>query len=393
MPEIADVVVVGGGVEGASIAFQLAKRRVGRVVLVERDGIATGATGRSSAIVRMHYTHEALARMALHALGVFQRFRELVGGESGFRNTGALILASERDAEALRANVAMHQRVGIESRVLEPAEIAEVEPRLDAMGVGAAAWEPRSGYAEPVGTASGFAAAAREHGAELRLGTTVGAVLADGGRVSRVETSRGPIETRAVVVAAGFRSRDLLAPLGWELPLEPVRHSIAILERSADFGQPHPVILDYANGGYYRPEGETLSLVGSSASNEGRVDNKVEHDATADLGELELHVGRFYQRFPTQSAATLRRSYTGVYDCTPDLQPMLGPVPGVEGLHLACGFSGHGFKLSPAIGELLADSVLGQRSEMVDLELFSPGRFAAGRPITVAHPYSRQTLG
>ena len=153
------------------------------------------------------------------------------------------------------------------------------------------------------------------------------------------------------------------------------------------------MISDRAAGSYYRPEGDTLTLIGASSPHEGHVDPEVERDRAPYQEDAGALVARFVARFPGEDGAVLRGGYTGVYDCSPDLQPLLGPVPQIEGLHLACGFSGHGFKLSPVIGELLAERILTGTTRLVDLDLFSPARFAAGRPITSPHPYSVATHG
>ncbi|MCC6792162.1 MAG: FAD-binding oxidoreductase, partial [Thermomicrobiales bacterium] len=172
----ADVVVIGGGSAGTSIAWQLARRGAGRVVLLEKAGIAAGGTGWSSALIRQHYTHEILAKMALASLQVFQNFAEVVGGAADFNQVGFLVLAKPQDVDPLAANVAMHRSVGIEASILSKAEVAELEPRIDLSDFGSAAWEPQSGYADPVGVTNGYAEAARRNGAELRIGATVTAI-------------------------------------------------------------------------------------------------------------------------------------------------------------------------------------------------------------------------
>jgi sarcosine oxidase, subunit beta len=262
MSDTADVVVIGGGCEGSSIAWQLARRRVGPVVLIEKLGIAAGATGRSSAIVRQHYTHETLARMARHAVEIFSRFDEIVGGDAEFRQVGFLALYGPADAETLAANVAMQRRVGINVELLRSDELHEIEPWMVCDDVAGAAWEPDGGYADPVATTNSFIAAARRLGVDCRIGAEVERLLVEGERVVGVMTRAGEIRAGTVVVAAGCRSRELLAPHGFEFPVTPVRHAIAIVERSDSFGRPHPVVADRLTGSYYRPEGATLTLIG-----------------------------------------------------------------------------------------------------------------------------------
>jgi glycine/D-amino acid oxidase-like deaminating enzyme len=381
--ETADAVVIGGGVIGTSVALHLARRRAGRIVLLERDGIAAGATGRSSAIVRTHYPNAALARMALHSRRVFEQLPE-----SEFRRTGFLVLVAPHDAATLAANVAMHRQIGIKSEVLSADDVSTVEPRVARDDIGAAAWEPESGYADPARTAGAYADEARRLGVQVRTNTTVSALSVDG----NVETSAGMYSTRIVVVAAGYRTAALVAPLGLHIDLQPVRHSIAIVERTSDFGTRHPVVSDRVNGAYYRPEGETLTLIGTTGPYDGHVDPDVEIDLQPTNEDEARLVTRFCRRFPTQQRAGLRRGYTGVYDCSPDLQPLLGGVPGVRGVYVAVGFSGHGFKLSPAVGEMMAEYILDGRAELVDIELFSPARFAEGRLIRPDHAYAVPTL-
>lgn len=393
MADVADVVVIGGGCAGSSIAWQLAKQGAGRVVQLEKSGIAAGATGWSSAIIRQHYTHETLARMALRALRVFQNFEHVVGGDCGFRQTGFLVLVGPADRDTLAANVAMHQRVGIDARVVGPDDLGEFEPRAVRDDLGAVAWEPEAGYADPVGATNGYAAAARRLGVDQRIGTTVSKVHVKGDRVIGVETDDGAIESRAVVVAAGYRTRELLAPLGVDVPLTPVRHPIAIVQRSAGFGLSHPIISDRIYGAYYRPEGAELTLLGTTAADDGRVDPEVDAIRPPTDDEQAALIERYCRRFPSEEAASLRPGYTGVYDCSPDLQPMLGPVAGVDGLHIAVGFSGHGFKLSPVVGELVAEKLIAGRTTFVDIDFFSPDRFAKQATIVSTSAYSVGTLG
>jgi sarcosine oxidase subunit beta len=388
----ADIIIIGGGCMGTSIALQLARCNAGKIVLLEKHEIASGATGRSSAIVRMHYAHEALARMAFRARTIFEDFAEVVGGDCGFRRTGFLAMAGTADVETLKANVAMHRRIGIDAHVLMPADLAALEPRLMHAGVGAAAWEPDSGYADGHATTASYAAAARRQGVEIRTGVTVRRIVADPQGIAAVECGDGAIAARTLVVAAGYRTRELLAPLGVDVPLTPVRHAIAIVQRSDGFGTTHPTISDRVLGSYYRPEGGQLTLIGTTAPYDGHVDQEVEADRPVPPGELQTLSGRFLQRFPAEGSAALRGGYTGVYDCSPDLQPMLGPVPSLPGLHVAVGFSGHGFKLSPVIGELIAEKIMTGRTTLVDLDIFSPNRFAENHPITVQHAYSVPTL-
>jgi sarcosine oxidase subunit beta len=303
------------------------------------------------------------------------------------------VLVGPADAETLGANVAMHRRVGIDAHLLAPDDLREYEPRAARDDVGAVAWEPEAGYADPVSTTNGYAAAARRLGVDQRIGVTVTGLRVEGDRVVGVETDKGFVASRTVVVAAGYRTRELLAPLGFDVPLTPIRHPITIVQRSGGFGKAHPIVSDRVNGAYYRPEGAELTLLGTTAADDGRVDPEVEESRLPTDDEQADLIERYCRRFPSEVAGTLRPGYTGVYDCSPDLQPLLGPVPGVEGVHVAVGFSGHGFKLSPVIGELVAEKVLTGSTTFVDIDFFSPARFERQASIVATTGYTVGTLG
>jgi glycine/D-amino acid oxidase-like deaminating enzyme len=391
MSETADIVVIGGGCMGTSIAWQLARQGAGRVVLLEKHGLAYGATGWTGAIVRTHYTHPVLVRMALHSLRVFELFPDVVGGPPVFTNTGFIALLGPSDVETVRANVAMQRAEGVEAHALTPAALKDLVPYMSLEGVGAAAWEPESGYADGKQTALSFADAARRAGVDLRVGVGGTRLLADEGGLRGVRTDDGVIATRTVIVAAGYRSRDLLATLGIALPLTAIRHDIALARRPAGFERPHPVVSDRVFGCFYRPAGPELTRIGTTSPHDGHPDSVVErHDPPSD-SERDRLVGGYARRFPVGMTVG-GAGFSCCYDCTPDMQPVLGPVAQVEGLHVAAGFSGHGFKLSPVVGGLIAERVLSGRTTLVDLDLFCPNRFAEGRLIGSDLAYSVATL-
>ncbi|MCH7735492.1 MAG: FAD-binding oxidoreductase [Chloroflexi bacterium] len=396
MADTADIVVIGGGCHGTSIAWQLARRGAGKVVLLEKSGIASGATQWSSANIRLHYQIETLARMALYGREMFRNFEERVGGESGWRNNGYVVLLPEEEIEPARVIIEMQQRIGIDARMVSVDEIAEMLPGMSLDGVAGGCAEPDSGHADGALTANSFAEAARREGAELRIGPEVGQVTAiesPGGGV-RVITSNGVIESGTAVLAGGFRSAGLLAPHGVELPITPVRHTIAIVERVEAKGldDSHATISDRVQLGYYRPSGPGLTLIGAHDPLEGEIDADVETTRRPQAEPTALLAGRFWNRFPGQAEARLREGYTGVYDCTPDFQPALGPVQAVPGLYIAAGFSGHGFKLSPAVGHLMADWILEGEPSFVDLSMFNVERFGRGELIESGGGYESRTL-
>jgi len=393
MADTADIVVVGGGVHGASTAWHLAKRGAGKIVLIEKDGIASGASGWSSAIVRMHYSLESLVKVTMYGREMYGDWKNIVGvGESGFRQVGFLVLFPEDEVAHGRDVVEIQQRLGIDARYISVDEVGEIEPRLVRDDVAAGAWEPNSGHADGSTVANSFIGAARDLGVDIRVGPEVLCVTSEGGRVTGVETSEGVISAGAVVVEAGFRTSALLAPLGVDLPITPVRHAISVVERTPDFGDIHPVVSDRVARAYYRPERGTLALLGEHDPLKGPVDDEVEAAKPPQLHEEITLMERFARRFPGQELASKMQGYTGVYDCSPDFQPAFGRVQAVDGLFVGAGFSGHGFKLSPGIGKIMSDLVVDGATDMIDVHPFRVERFAENDLLLGGEGYSNRSL-
>lgn len=393
MADTADIVVVGGGVHGASTAWHLAKRGAGKIVLIEKDGIASGASGWSSAIVRMHYSLESLVKITMYGREMYGDWKNIVGaGESGFRQVGFLVLFPEDEISHGRGVVEMQQRLGIDARYISVDEVGEIEPRLVRDDVAAGAWEPNSGHADGSTVANSFIAAGRELGVDVRVGPQVLGVTSEGDRVTGVETSEGVIYAGTVVVEAGFRTSALLAPLGVDLPIRPVRHAISVVERTPDFGDIHPVISDRVARAYYRPERGTLALLGEHDPLKGPIDDEVEFAKPPMLDEEVSLMERFAHRFPGQELASKMQGYTGVYDCSPDFQPAFGRVQAVDGLFVGAGFSGHGFKLSPGIGKIMSDLVVDGATDMIDIHPFRVERFAENDLLLGGKGYSNRSL-
>ena len=269
MAMTADVVIIGGGATGASTAYHLAKRGVKNVLLVEKQFLASGPTGRSSACVRQHYSTPETCRLVLKALRFFERFEEHTGGRTaGFVRTGYLLGVDDRLRKAMESSVQLQQSQGIDSRLITPAEARAIEPRLAIDDLTGACYEPEAGYADPAQTTAGFAAAAREMGVKIMEETSVTGIRVAGDRVSAVETSRGPIETRTVLNAAGTWAQHLGRAVGVEVPITVCRHKIALVEWPADAQGPHPMVYDFVTNIYTRPETGNMILVGPLDSEE-----------------------------------------------------------------------------------------------------------------------------
>ncbi len=388
MSESAEAVVIGGGSTGASIAFHLAERGVRGVVLLEKGALASGPTGRSTAIVRQHYSNEVTADMALTSLRVFQQWGDRVGGTCGFVRTGFLVGAREAERRALEGNVALQQGVGIDVRLVAPDELRRLEPGLFTEDLVAAAWEPEAGYCDPVSTTTSFAAAAQGRGARIVQGRAVTGIRLEGGRVTGVLTPAGPIATRVVVNAAGAWAGRLAAPLGVELPIEPSRHPVCAFRRPPDFGRAPMVYADFAHQFYMRPETGDLCLVGSiDPRDAAHLADPDRYEEGVNFETISDFAGRVSRRYPALERAFSRGGWAGIYDVTPDWHPVLDAIEEVPGLFVAAGFSGHGFKLCPAVGALMAGLVVdGRRDDRLDF--FRADRFRTGRLIRGRYDYS-----
>lgn len=392
MPEQADIVIIGGGVMGASIAYHLAKAGDASIVLLERQGICNGTTGRSGAIVRQHYSNDFSIRMAKRSLAVFQHFDDLVGGDCGFITTGMIVMIDEQGVGALQANVEMQQEQGVDTCLVEASEVAEAAPGYSGEGVGLACYEPEAGVADPMATTSCFAQRARELGVTIHEGTPVTRITTRGERVTGVETARGAIEAPVVILAANVWSVGLAAPPGIRLPIMATRHPMLALRRPHDFGGRmgmHAVGLDLTREIYLRPDIGGMTLVGSSKNvfETSDPDNYSQGLSEAEIAELRA---RARGTIPALTRAVPRGNWAGIYDDAPDFHPILDRLAPFEGLFCAAGFSGHGFKLSPVVGQWMAELVLTGK-KAVDMQHFAADRFATGREIRPR--YSSGVLG
>jgi sarcosine oxidase subunit beta len=375
MERTADAVIIGAGVMGTSTAFQLIQRGLQRVVVLEKQTVAAGSSGKSSALVRMHYTFLPEARLARESLRWFENWRERVGGSCGFTRTGFIRLVDPDKTPLLRQNVERLQTVGINTQLISGDDLRTLDAGIATHDVEVAAYEPDSGYADGYSTAQSFMEAARRGGAVLRQGVTVTGFQVRGDTVRGVETSAGSISTPLVISTAGPWSGPLLRRIGVNLPLVPSRHQIMILERPANL----PPSLTYIASGslYFRPDAAGLTLVGYGPGEDG-----VDPDYYRDAVDPEMQLqgsSRLAQRYPALEHAGMRRGYAGCYTVTPDGKMIVDRAPGLEGLYVGAGFSGTGFKLSPAIGIALAELATQGQATTVDVAAFRASRFAEGR--------------
>ncbi len=376
--------MVGAGVMGASIAYHLTARGVRDVVLVEQASVCSGTTRHSTAIVRLHYTQPLLVEMAVHGLRTYTAFERLVGRPSRFVRTGMLFAVEESERAMLEANVALGRSEGVSTHMVEAGEVAELDPRIVTDDL-AFCLEPQAGYCDPYLVTAGFAAAAQRAGARIAEGVRVSHVDA-----TAVETDSGTISAGAVVLAAGPWTPALLERFDYRLPIRPARAEVGRFRLPDGFGSAPPAVADFSRTQlYFRPAEPGFLEVGSLDPR--HADEPVDPDRCPEGAERETlrayHAG-LAARLRGTEGGHWRGAWSGVYDVTPDWEPVIGQVPGAEGVFVAAGFSGHGFKLAPAVGVSLAELVCDGRSTTFELELLAPDRFTRGALVGARYGYS-----
>lgn len=391
MSETADVVIVGGGIEGSAAAWALSRRGVTDVVVLERNTVGSGMTGKSSGIVRCHYGVSSLAAMAADGLKVFEAAKEIFGTDIGFRQTGYVVGVGEQNVEALRKSLAAQKSIGVETEEIDKADVAELWPFADLTPFAAFGWEARGGYGDAYQTAQAFSASARASGVRIRQGANVAGLLVDADRVTGVRLADGSaIAAGTVVVATGVWTRPFLQPYGIDVPIRVIREQIVMIDPGVDVGKV-PVFSDLVSLQYVRPEVRGEILFGNSdLPGYGDIDpadpDSYLNRATDDF--VDLTVDKVGTRFPGFPDASISGSYAGCYDVTPDWNPIISQAP-MDGLVIAAGFSGHGFKIAPAVGTLVADIVIDGRSSdpRIPASDFRFSRFAENDPLKTPYPY------
>jgi len=384
-PKTADIVIIGAGVMGASIAFHLARRNAGKIVVLDKDHVGRGGSGRSSALIRMHYSFPPEVQLALVSLRMFQHWREVVGEPGDFHKTGFVRIVHPHEIERLKLNVEMQRKLGVKVQLISPAELQELEPDWAVDEVELAAYEPDSGYGDGAGVASDFLSRARDLGATYLSKSRATKLRVEGGRIRGVITDHGEISAPEVVVATGPWTRPLLAQAGYDVPIETEYHQVAILKNAPGMKGGGCACIDSVTATYFRSDGSDKFLVGDFYGQ--RPADPDDFPQRASDESLEELIERASRRVPKLENAEVIRGVTGVYDMTPDARPILGEVPGIDGLYVCAGFSGMGFKISPAIGLVMSELLVDGRAKTVDIDPFRPQRFAEGRLIKAEYEY------
>ena len=390
MADTVHYLVIGGGLEGLAIAWSLAARGETDVLVVERDSLCSGMTGKSSGVVRCHYGTQSLAAMSWYGVDVFERGTQLFGDDMGFRQCGYVVGVGDDDVDALKANIAMQQELGIEVDILGHDAVAELWPGINTDDFAAFAYEPRGGRGEAYTTGMAFAAAARSLGVRIRQSTPVASLLArtDGSVYGAVLADGSEIHAATVVLATGPWAPALGATVGVDIPVRAQRAQIVLVDQ----GSPTPnvpVLSDLVGLQYICREPNAELLVGNSDHSGPEFVDPDTYPNRADASAIETVIAKLGHRLPGMPDPRITTTYGGCYDVTPDYNPIIGPSP-VDGLFLATGFSGHGFKISPAVGRLVADLLVDGATDLpgVTARDFRYSRFAEGDLLTSPHPYT-----
>jgi len=374
MKRSADVVVIGGGCMGASVAYHLTRRGITDVVVLERERLlATGSTGRNAGGVRHQFSNEANIRLSIESVAILERFEAEVGQPVDFHQDGYLfLLSTDASVDTFRRNAELQRSLGIDTQWLDATEAARLAPGLDTIGVIGATFYGRDGIADPNGVTMGFAKAAQAAGVAIERDTEATAIDVKSGRVGRVETTRGAIDTPVVVNAAGPHARAIGRMAGVDVPVDPYRRHIFIAADVAPPRVPHSriMVIDFETTFYFHREGAGLLFGMGDPAEPSTFDTTVRWDFLNDVIDVAV------KRLPALTDASISHAWAGLYEMSPDGNPIIGPAPDVEGFFLINGFSGHGFQHSPAAGRILADLIAG-RDPRIDLRSFSLDRFAA----------------
>jgi heterotetrameric sarcosine oxidase beta subunit len=374
MTSTADVVIIGGGCMGASVAYHLAKLGVTNVVLVEREAqLGTGSTGRNAGGVRHQFSTPANIALSIESIQLFERFEDVVGAPIDFHQDGYLfLLSSPTTVETFRANVTVQRQLGVSVDWLTAQEAAALAPGLAVDGVLGATFCAKDGIADPNGVTMGFARSAQALGVRIERETDVTAIHVESGRVTGVTTSRGRIDAPIVINAAGPHARAVGLMAGVDTPVDPRRRHIFIAQApGAGIPASKIMVIDFDTTFYFHREGAGLLFGMAPTTDEPTFDMTVQWDFLPHVTETAV------RRLPALADASISHAWAGLYEMTPDANPIIGPSPDVAGLFTIAGFSGHGFQHAPAAGRILADLITG-RDPKFDLAPLRADHFSTG---------------
>ncbi len=372
----ADVVVIGGGIHGASLLYNLAALGGYRLLLIERGSPASGATGKSTGIVRHHYSNDLCVRLTLESRGILEAFPQIVGESIPYMRNGVVVLVGAGDELALRENVEMQRRAGIKVDLIDPRDLPSLLPSVDPKGIALACHDIESGYTEPPEVTKAYLRAAGKLGATVATGVEVKKIMVKDGGVAGVETSAGPVEAPTVVDVAGPWAGQVAAMAGVELPVLPTRLPVAQLRPSKPPPASAPTVLSLLDLLYWRPWADGTLAVGSDAEGGDQPLGPMPEDV--DPAFADRMISAMASRLPGLGRLQSVRGWNGYDGASPDRHPILDHL-GPRGFYVVAGFSGHGFKFAPMVGLCVAELIDSGRFKSMDLSPFRFSRFAEGK--------------
>ncbi|NWG04678.1 MAG: FAD-binding oxidoreductase [Syntrophaceae bacterium] len=372
MEKTAEVVIIGGGIIGVSIAYHLALKKAGRILLLEKGQLGEGSTSRCVGGIRTQFSTEINIRFSLESLKTFKRFKEEFGINPEFKEVGYLFLATtESEMDVFKKNVMLQKKFNIPVEFLNPSEISQRWPYLRMDDILGGTFCPKDGYAGPSEVLSGFVAGAKREGVKIYEGKEVTKILSAEGKIQGVKTKDEEVSAPVVVNAGGPYAASIGEMVGVQIPVKPLRRQIFITAPFRLSAQTIPLVIDFHRGWYFRQEIDGLLLSGPLDS-EPSFNLNTDYEAMAEASENAMY------RVPVLEKARIARGWAGLYEITPDHHAVLGKVPEVEGFILANGFSGHGFQHSPAVGKLIAELIVDGDAKTIDISSLSIERFEKG---------------
>ena len=369
---------------GCSILYNLASRGVKHLLLLEKEVLGSGSTGKSQAILRMHYSNEVTALMAWESLKIYRDFQGIIGGPSNFVNTGYLLLADADNASALEQNVSMQRALGINTKMVSHENVEEIAPMINVSDAAVLAYEPESGYADPYLVTTTYAKRAKERGAQLHLNAHVTGIEVAGGKVRAVVTNDSTIEASTVVIVAGPWPKVLLSGIGVDVPLTTTRHQVIGFRRPEELIPTHPTVGDIIQQFSFRPDPSNITYIGIG---EGSADPD-DYDQSVDMEAVRDAFQKLVRRMPDMSQGFFRGGWSGLFTVTPDWHPILDKVEGIDGLYCAVGSSGHGFKLAPMVGITMAELIVDGCATTIDIAPLRMARFRENDPLSSRYRYN-----
>src|SRR6266498_1129471 len=376
IPRTADIVIIGGGVMGASAAYHLAKCGIKNIVLLEKEEFfGTGATGRCAGGVRYQFSTEINVKLSIESLPMIERFRDEIGQDVNYRQCGYLLIATdEKDASTFKHNVELQNRLGVQTQLLSGDEVRAHLPLMKFEDAIAGTFNQKDGIVDPNSVVAGYISAAQKMGVTALNRAEVTGICTSGNEIEAVETMQGTIQTHLILNAAGPWAGQIGKMAGVQIPIVPIRRQMFTTDPLKEIPEDFPFVIDFAQSLYFHREGEGLLVGMSNQNQEPGFDQNVDEDF--EFVNLEAAIGRM----PLLERASRASHWAGLYEVTPDAHPVFGGSD-IQGFMICTGFSGHGFMHGPVAGKLMSEYIVDGKFSTLDVSMLDLARFEEGRLI------------